>query len=262
VTRRNRVWSIAALSVAALAAASLLSACGAGQIANTAEMVSAVPGANATTQINTGNQAVDGALAVRNVVVDYLNPAGYPAGGTAPLSLAIVNNTPSPVTLIGATATFTIPGDDTASGRATVVLTGGPVPSASAAPPAPSSAPASPSTSTSTSGSPRPSATPSPVVTTPPPPPAAGVETFQLTVPQAPNPLTQLSRANGTYLQLDKLSKPLTPGAVVHLIFTFKLANGTTWQLGDAPAEPVDAPFGPPVSPPARSPISLAPAGE
>jgi len=258
VTRRNRVWSIAALSVAALAAAPLLSACGAGQIANTAEMVSAVPGANASTEIKTGNSAVDGELAVRNVSVEYLDTNGYPAGGTAPLAVYIVNDTPAPVTLVGATATYTIPGDDTASGRATVVLTGGPVASPTAVPAPPTTAPARPSGSGSASAS----VTPAPVVTTPPPAPAAGTETFQVTVPQAPSPLTQLTQANGTYLQLDKLSKPLTAGAVVHIIFTFKLANGTTWQLGDDPAQPVDAPFGPPLTPPARSPISLSPAGE
>jgi hypothetical protein len=161
------------------------------------------------------------------------------------------------VTLIGATATYTIPGDDTAAGQATVVLTGGPAASPTAVPAPPTTAPASPGTA-----SPIAPVTPSPVVTTPPAPPAAGSATFAVTVPQAPQPLTQLTRANGTYLQLDKLSRPLTAGAVVHLIFTFKLANGTTWQLGDDPAQPVDAPFGPPLTPAARSPIPLSPAGE
>ncbi len=259
MTRRNRVWSIAVLTVGALATAPLLSACGAGQIAATADMVSAVQGASATTTITSDDPNWnDTTIAVRDATVDYNNPAGYPAGGTAPLSVYIVNNTPAAMSLVGVAATFTTPGTD-ATGTATVVLTGGPTPSPTATV-APSSAPPSapvPSGSAKPGGSA--SSSPSPVVTTPPPPPPVGNATINLTIPQNPAPLTELTKANGTYLQLDKLSAPLAPGAIVHLIFTFMLGNGSTATIGEDPAQPLDVPFAPPNSPAPRAPISLSP---
>jgi hypothetical protein len=254
VTRRNRVWSIAALTVGALASVSVLSACGAGQITATANMVSAIQGVNATATVSSDDPNWDGAtVGVRNVQVDN-NGVGYPAGGTAPLTVYIVNNTPAPLTLVGVTATFDTPGTGV-SGTATVVLTGGPQPSA---PPvlAPSPA-ATPSGSAKPGASASATESPSPVVTTPPP---VGNATINVTVPQAPAPLTQLTRANGTYLQLDKLSAPMSPGAIVHLVFTFKLGDDKgPLTLGDNPAQPVDAPFGPPTSPAPRVPLSLSP---
>lgn len=245
---RNRVWSIAVLTVGALVSVPVLSACGAGQVTATGRMVPAVQGVNATATITSEDPNWNGStVGVRNVQVDYNGPQGYPAGGTAPLTVYIVNGTPAPLTLTGVRAAFSTPGTDV-SGSATVVLT-----SPTTAAPAPAATSAAPPVTPSGSES------PSPVVTTPPPPPPAGSATINVTVPQAPAELTQLTPANGTYLQLDKLSAPLTPGAIVHLIFTFTLGNGTTLTLGDDPAQPVDAPFGPPATPLPRSPLSLSP---
>jgi hypothetical protein len=247
VTRRIRLLSIAALTVGALATASLLSGCGAGQIATTADTKPAIQGADATLQISSPGTAYDNTtLGVRNATIVYNGINGYPAGGAAPLSLYLFNNTPAPMTLTGVKATFEQP-NSTGSGSATVVLTGGPAASPSAPAPVQSAVP---------SGSPSPTG---PVVTTPAP---VGQANFQVVVPQSPAELLALTPENGTYLQLSQLTAPLTPGTVVHLVLTFTLGDGSTKVLGDDPNQPVDVPFGPPVTPAERSPISLSPTQE
>ncbi len=255
MTRRNRLWSIAALTVGALAAAPLLAACGAGQIANTAEAVPAVQGGNATAEISAPGTAYDGGtIGVRNATIVYNGSAGYPAGGTAPLSLYLFNNTPAPMTLTDVRASFNIPGGG--QGSATVVLTGGPQASASPSPSA--STPSAPANgSAAPSGSASASASPTPTT-----PPAAGASTFQLTVPPTPAELTALTQQAGSYLQLDKLSAPLAPGSVVNLVFTFKLGDGSTKVVGDDPKQPLQAPFDAPSSPAPRSALPLSPVTE
>jgi hypothetical protein len=245
VTRRIRLVSIAALTVGALATASLLSACGAGQVSNTADTKPAIQGSDATLKISSPGTAYDGTtLGVRNATIVYNGPTGYPAGGTAPLSLYLFNATPAPMTLTGVKASFELPAGN-GSGSATVVLTGG--------------TPASPAAPAPVEPSPSGTASPGPVVTTPAP---VGEASFKVVVPPMPAPPVALTPQTKTYLQLDKLTAPLAPGTVVHLVLTFVLGDGSTKVLGDDPNQPVDVPFGPPSTPLDRSPLSISPVQE
>lgn len=249
MTRRNRLWSVAASTVAALATASLLSACGAGQISSTAVTVPAIQGTDATAMVSSDDPNWNGAtLGVRNATIVYNGPTGYPAGSAAPLALYLFNDTPAPMTLVSVQATITVPamGSGAPAASAAVVLTGSPSASPSAVPSAPASALPGGSASV----------TPAPVVTTPP---AVGTPTFQVVVPQSPAEITALTPAHGIYLQLVQFGEALTPGSVVHLIFTFTLGDGSTKVLGDDPKQPVDLAFGPPVTPAPRAPLSLSP---
>lgn len=92
-------WMTHRATVVGAAAATLglaLTGCGAGQVAQTAEVLPPVPG------LNVDVEAPDGSIALRNVVVAYPGPEGYPLGEDATIELAIVNQTPGPVTLVAA----------------------------------------------------------------------------------------------------------------------------------------------------------------
>ncbi len=143
-TSRHPARIVTAALVAGGCAALALAGCSAGQITQTSGQVSAVPGANVTA----------GAIALRNLLVQYNGIGGYPAGGDAPLVVRIFNDGATPVKLVGVRAD-----------EATVVtLVGVPTPQGSPAPVSPSPA-ASPSESAapspSPSGEPAASATPS-----------------------------------------------------------------------------------------------------
>ncbi|HEY2949917.1 MAG TPA: hypothetical protein VGJ53_16210 [Micromonosporaceae bacterium] len=130
-TRRGGLLREAALlSGVALAAALLASGCGAGQIAATANVAPAVPGANGEAQLTDASGVSAGTVSVRNVLVVYKDPKGYPKGGTAPLDVHIFNDTSGDVTV-----TVSSPA------AASVVLTGSAGASASASPGAPSAQP-------------------------------------------------------------------------------------------------------------------------
>ncbi|MFD0823806.1 hypothetical protein ACFQ0D_37020, partial [Micromonospora zhanjiangensis] len=114
MTRSIRGPRRAALAGAAATAATLLlSGCGAGQIAHTAEMAPTVPGANA--------QTTDGNYKIRNLLLAYPGEKGYPAGGNAPVEVGIYNDSHSPVTV-----------KVTVAGARSVVLSGGAAPSGGA----------------------------------------------------------------------------------------------------------------------------------
>ena len=83
-----------ALAAVAVATTGLLSACGAGQLAQTAQVQPGVPGIN--TQAPDGRQVY-----VRNAALDYSGPKGYAQGANAPMSLWIFNDTQQVVTLVG-----------------------------------------------------------------------------------------------------------------------------------------------------------------
>ncbi|HEX5541092.1 MAG TPA: hypothetical protein VFX60_05950 [Micromonospora sp.] len=97
----------AVLLAAAAATAMVLSGCSTGQIAETANKSPGVPGYN--TQLRTP----EGVYKVRNLQVSYPGIEGYPAGGDAPVTVAIFNETNNPVTV-------TITSD---SARAVVIAT-------------------------------------------------------------------------------------------------------------------------------------------
>ncbi|GAA0482184.1 hypothetical protein Ade02nite_66920 [Paractinoplanes deccanensis] len=66
-----------------------LSACSAGQVAETAILDAPISGLN--------TQSPDGRLEIRNLQVIYNSPEGYEAGGRAQLELSLYNTTTSPI---------------------------------------------------------------------------------------------------------------------------------------------------------------------
>src|SRR4051812_23285914 len=99
---RHRAVRAAAVSALLLSVPALgLAACSAGQVTQTNTQVSAVPGVNADV-----GQALNGgpALALRNVMLAYADPAGFPAGGNAPMIVRLFNETAAPLKLTGVEA--------------------------------------------------------------------------------------------------------------------------------------------------------------
>jgi hypothetical protein len=221
-----------------------ITACGTGQITQTADAVSVVPGVNVDIGPN-------GQIGLRNVQIAYNGPGGYPKGGTAPLLVRIFNSGPTPVTLTGVTAT----------GLAQkVALVGAaratPLPTRSAspttAPPSPSaSASAQPSgsarPSASVSASASPSAPPGPAPT-PAPSTPTGEEGFSITID--PSSYVLLVPGQGGYLQLVGLTSALMPGQSVRMEFTFDNAVRTQ----------IDVPMGVPTAPLPRPSATVEPA--
>jgi hypothetical protein len=69
-----------------------LAGCSAGQVAETAYLDAPVSGVN--------TQSTDGGLLIRNLQVTYSSTTGYPAGGNAPLEVALYNETQRPITVV------------------------------------------------------------------------------------------------------------------------------------------------------------------
>ena len=155
-TRRGRARLVAGSAmVAGVAAFLALSACGAGQLAQTAQQQSAIAGVN--------GEAAGGVVALRNALIPFNGPQGYQQGGTAPIALSIFNNGLNAVKLV----------DVSAPDAADVVLVGGPavatpVPSPRSSAPATSGSPAA-----SASGSPSAAPSPTPAAGRPPGRPAS-----------------------------------------------------------------------------------------
>lgn len=209
----------ASVGVAVIAVTGLVAGCGAGQIAQTAKVVASVPGGSASTPVPPNPDLrgdIGGTIFVQNVTVDYPGPDGYPAGGNAPLTLRIINNSNATITLASAT-----------SDAGTVVLTSG------GGVTAPSDA-SSPSGSPSASPSGSPSASPSPA--------------SDITL--KPQTLAILSRGAGQYLEITNLTEALPPGLSVSLTLIFT----DTANLPIAPVS-LGVPVAPPAVPASRSPI-------
>ncbi|MBU8861648.1 MULTISPECIES: hypothetical protein [unclassified Micromonospora] len=85
--RRLRAALVAGLAAGNL----LLAACGAGQIAETAEKDPSIQGVNLSSD--------NGEYAVRGLLLAYPGVGGYPAGGDAPLHAVLYNDSKSPVTV-------------------------------------------------------------------------------------------------------------------------------------------------------------------
>ena len=235
---RRRFLGVAALLASPAAALALMSGCSAGQISQTDNMVPAVPGTNLDVQ----GGAVDASL--RNLMITYNAPEGYPVGGTAPVVVFVANNNQDqPLVLASVTATDGKGGPSLGS----VVLTGGsvstqknpapgasgsaaPSASASAVPSASASASASPSTAPSGAASATPTGGPSAPTGSP----------INLTIPA--NSYVQLDQQLGAHLAITGLTRPLAPGHQAYLTFTFD----------GAPPAGTPVPFEVPLSPPPR----------
>jgi copper(I)-binding protein len=207
-SRRRRLVAVSALGAGAVTAVAL-AACSTGQITQTDNQVPAVAGANASASPNS-------LIGLRNAVVAYDGPEGYPSGGSAPLVVRIFNDGPRAVRLVAVDA-----GD-----AGSVVLANGTDEGF-----APAATP---------TGSP----TPGVETATPPPSAPAGESTFSVEVP--PSSYALLVPGDGPHLRLVGLREPLTPGASVPL--TFRFDDGSTIAVTvpmDLPAQP--APRGSPV---------------
>jgi copper(I)-binding protein len=207
-TSRGRARIVAGSAlVAGVAALLALSACGAGQLAQTARQQSAIAGVN--------GEAAGGLVSLRNALIPFSGPQGYDQGGTAPIAVTIANNGLNTVKLV----------DVTSTAASDVVLVGGPA-AATTAPP-----------KTSAAASPTGSASPgaSPAATTAPPPAAPpGQTSFSVAIDSGS--YVVLMPQNGTYLELVGLQQPLPVGSTVAVVFKFDDGSSTTLNLPVGPA--------------------------
>lgn len=201
MTRSIRGSRRAALLLAGTAATGLLvSGCGTGQIAETANKQPSVQGVNV--------QTPDNAYKVRGLYVEYPGPGGYQAGANAPLNAVIYNDSPNPVTVTVTTdsAREVVIASSSAGASAAASAS----PSESALPPEP----ASPSDSASPSESESPAASPS----------APAGEPARVDIPAFG--YVQLNVSGGRFLQLVGLHQRRLVGESVNLVFDF--GNGKT----------------------------------
>jgi hypothetical protein len=202
-----------------------LSACSAGQITQTSNQVAAVPGAN-------GNTGPGGTIALRNLLVPFNDPAGYPAGGDAPMIVRIFNDGANTVTLVGVTAVGTASGVTVVGGTAT------PTPTPARTSASPKTSPSATSSATpDRSGTPTGSASPTPGGSPTPSPTAsvpAGSAKISVAIPASG--YAELVPGQGQYLQLTGLTNALTPGQGVPVTFTFDDGSSITLSLPVGPA--------------------------
>jgi hypothetical protein len=220
----------ASAGIIALIAAGALAGCGAGQIAETSKIVSAVPGGSASVLVPTEDNP-NGALLIKNVTVDYNDVNGYAAGATAPLSMWIINQSTDPVTVTAGDAqlvdptkasTLTPLGSMSLSGGTPVVQA---VQGVAGNPSTPPSSPANAAPSSpSESGAPA----------------AAASVTIQ------PGTMMVLSTSAGSdvqHLQVADLKGAVVPGNTVRLTFNVTMPDGTPLQ-----STQIVAPVSPPTA--------------
>lgn len=220
--------AIAAMTVAFVAG------CSAGQITQTDRQVPVVPGVNADAEVNPG----PGRVAVRNVLVVYPGPEGYPQGGNAPIEARIFNDTLQPITV-------KVSSPDAASVR----LTSSGAPSVAPSPaesPSPSPSPSA-AASASPSGSPRASASASPSPSAPPRPAASAIPGAPAELEIAPASFAVLAPGATRTLTLVGLKRAIRSGQSVQVVFDF--GGGTTI--------PLVLPVAPPLTPLARTPMVI-----
>ncbi|MCI4063094.1 hypothetical protein MRQ36_11095 [Micromonospora sp. R77] len=241
MTRSIRGSGRAALLLAgtATAAGLLLSGCGAGQVAETANKIPSVQGVNV--------QTPDNNFKVRGLYVQYPGVEGYQAGGNAGLNVVIYNDSREPVTVTVTTDSareIVLAGSPAAGSQPTPSSSPTEPASASPTPADPSASPsqslgAGESASASPSAGESASASPSASESAPAGQPA------RLEIP-ALGYAQLLATGGGQYLQLVGLNEKLLSGQQVQLTFDF--GNGRVIRTG--------APVGVPLTPGApASPI-------
>jgi hypothetical protein len=241
VTRSNRRLPAVAALGAALAVG-LLGACSAGQIAQTSQIVSAVPGAQGTVEVAGPTQAI----ALRNVTLDYPGAGGYQKGATAPLAVWIVNGTESTVTLSKVTSDagpVTISsggnsGSPCSTPRSLPPVAPSELPTSrvpstgQASPSASGQSPSTQSPSTQSSSTQSPSAPASPAAS--PSPSGAGSADIRVTIPAGG--CVELDRHSAQFLQIARLADKVDNGSAVPVEFTF------TDQAGQPHSTTLDVP--------------------
>jgi hypothetical protein len=240
------------LAVAALTASmtvAFVASCSAGQITQTDQQVTVIPGVNADATVSPPPSRV----AVRNLHIVYPGSQGYAVGSDAPVDVRIFNDTPQPVTVKVSSPDAT--SVRLASGPRSASPSASPSGSPSASPSvsrsgSPSRSPSG-SPSVSRSGSPSASASPSssgsPSASTPPRPSAAPAGPAEFTI--APSSFVVLAPGASRQLVLVGLKEALHPGESVRLVFDF----------GNNAVLTVDAPVVPPLTPLPRSPLDVEP---
>ncbi|MCM0675492.1 hypothetical protein NCC78_12440 [Micromonospora phytophila] len=228
MTRSIRGSRRAALLLSGMAVTTglLMSGCGTGQAAETANKEPSVQGVN----IQTGD------FAVRGLLVEFPGVDGYKAGANATLNAVIYNDSEQSVTVTVTTDSareVVISGagaDAPASPTASVSPSQSPLESPSASPSPTTSAPASPAAS----GSPA-----APVSASAPAPPAG--QPARIEIP--PLSYVQLNTQGKQTLQLVGLNEALRPGQ--NAFVTFDFGNGNT-VTGPAPVAVPLTPVAPP----------------
>jgi hypothetical protein len=222
----------------ATVAAVALTGCSAGQVAETALKRTSAPGVNADT--------ADGSVAIRNLLVIYPGPEGYPAGGTAPIEVALSNETSTPIVVNVSTrpAEATDAQAGVVSGTMVGLVGGESSPSAepSVAPePSGSRSAATPDTDTPDNVEPSEGAPSVPVQPSVSAAPEAAAQPARITVPAFG--AASFLAGDAEQLQVFGLTDRALPGMSVNLVFEF--SNG-------APALTLQAPVAPPLSPAPR----------
>jgi copper(I)-binding protein len=234
VTRSMTRSTVLALSMGLLSAGLLaaVSACGAGQVTQTETQLPPISGVNV--------DSADRTIALRDVAIEYKDPAGYPAGSVAPLRLHVVNQSRQAVRLVGVTTDL-----------GQVVVAG---PSAAPLPPSPSpSVPPSGSPSVSPSNgrsaSPSPSVSASAPASSPAASPSASAPAGnpQINIEVPPTGLVALKPGQPRYLQIAGLARSIRSGDIIEV--TFRFDNGVSI--------PVKLPIATPMSPLPRSPMEI-----
>jgi copper(I)-binding protein len=184
-----------------------LSACGSGQVAQTAQTKPAVD----------GSMAQVGALAIRDAALDYPVSGVYERGSDARLRMVVVNSGIAPDSLVSVSSPVATDTTISEGGSAEATGSATPEPSESAS----ESASPSATPSDTASGTATPSATPSP---TPSPTP----ENAQIQIP-ANNYVS--FREDGPRIMLTGLTKQLRPGQNLVVTLTFQRAGSVTMTI-------------------------------
>ena len=250
VAGRHRTGRLAAASAgaAAIAATILLSGCSAGQIAATAQVVSAVPGGSTRVDVPDPTD-LNSAILVQNVTVAYNGPDGYVAGANAPLAMRIINQTQSPIRVT--------PGDATLLGSKVVVPGNGatPEPSVAGTPLGSLSWSGTTPVVTKPTASASPGGEPSSPAGAPGPPAGADV-----VIPAGSIAILAPATVGSTkYMQISGLSQDVKPGATVVLTLRFSVLAAS------GPADfnaIVSAPIAPPLVPLPRTSVSVNEGGD
>lgn len=235
VAGRHRTGRLATASVgiAAVAATLVLSGCSAGQVAETSQIVSAVPGGSARIVVPNPTDA-NSAILVQNVTVAYNGPTGYAAGQNAPIAMRIINQTESPIRVTPGDAALV---NDTRRGGTsatpTETPTGG---TGSVGTPLGSLA-------WGGGGAPLIAGSASPARPASPGPTAPGA--FELVIPAGSIAiLAPGTPGSPRYMQISNLSQAVSPGDTVALNITFNVLGGP--GAGDFAAS-LTAPIAPPL---------------
>lgn len=228
-----------AAAAAGVAAIMLASACGAGQIAETAKIQSAVPGASGVVPVPpdpADKNADPGQILAQNVTVQYKGPAGYKQGESAPLDIRIINNSPVNVRLIGATSPLgTVTPGGAAAPQAAPAATGSPSATPSGAP----------------SANPSGSAAPNPQ-------PTAAPAAIAILIPA--NQIVELVPGAPAYLQITNLTEALKPGDNTSLSLSFENLSEPGATINDLALAGI--PIGPPDTAASREAVDVNEGGE